>query len=558
MSNGFPYSLTCEITFDPAFTASPTWVDVTDKLVSFSTFRGQQYDTDGPQPGTLTVTFDNTDGDFDPDNTSGPYYGSILPNRRIRIIAQQTAISTPVALAYAYVDSISRSWPGGMAYSETVFSCTDLTKYYARWTIAGATVTQQSINQHMNTAAGYACSTGGAGLTYEAAAYDGIQWDFIQALALADGGRFFIGTDGNPVYHTSAYRATQTVSTTSQATFAFGTPNGIACETDLAPTVDDRLLANSITVVDSAGTNRTASAGSSIAQYGTLAFSIDSRLAAGNGGLIATAANSRAAAIRAQRAYARSRVADFRLDALTDSDCMTQALTRQISDRVTLTVGGLGGGSVSTVDYFIESVAHDVQLQGSPSWVTNYQVSACTTAADYINLLTANQSTLENGNTTGWAAEQDPSYIPNVYTVLTADTTHAHGGTYSLKAGVSAATGRYFSTPSGTSGIPVTAGSTYALDGWVWRTDSSNLSRVQFDIRWYDISGTLLSTTEGYQYAPTRDMWVHLTYKTSASGGTADYVAPSGAEYAQLYCQCTSANSTLILFWFDDMLLKRL
>lgn len=180
---------------------------------------------------------------------------------------------------------------------------------------------------------------------------------------------------------------------------------------------------------------------------------------------------------------------------------------------------------------------------------TEWVVEKCGSASVGANLLTANQNGLETGSTTGWAAEVDPSYGAT-YTVLTADTAHAYAGTYSLKAGVSAATGRYFSTPGGTSGFPVTAGVRYRVSSQIWRTDSSGASRIQFDFRWYDSSGTLLSTTTGQDRAPTVGSWQATTFSDTSA---ADYLAPAGAAYGAIYCQCTSANNLGILFWFDDV-----
>lgn len=379
---GLPYALTCEITFDPVSDTSPTWVDVTDRLMSFSSFRGQQYDTDGPQPGTLTVVLSDPDAAFDPENTSGPYYGFLRPNRRVRIIAQQTAMSSPVPLAYGYVDSFERRYEH--ADAQVTISCTDHTKLYARHKISH-TLLQDYVGANIDELLNTSASVGGTGLLMAQLACNGWHWDFLSDLARDDGGRFFFDGSGDPVYHVSQYRTSQSVSTTSQATFAYGTTSGIPVEVDLAPGFDDALLANYITVRDAAGGAHVKQNASSQAEYGVLDFEMDTSLMPGG-------ANTRAQSVRIQRMYPRSRVRELRVDALTDADCMTQALGREISDRITLSIGGLGGGTAHSTDYFIDSVAHDVSIAGQQSWVTTWQVNACRSSA---------------GPTTGTAATDD-------------------------------------------------------------------------------------------------------------------------------------------------------
>lgn len=69
--------------FDP----SPVWEDETSSVRAFSLFRGRQAELDAVQPGTASVELDNTDRRFDPNHATGPYYGDLLPGRRMRISA---------------------------------------------------------------------------------------------------------------------------------------------------------------------------------------------------------------------------------------------------------------------------------------------------------------------------------------------------------------------------------------------------------------------------------------------------------------------------------------
>src|SRR5690348_18176982 len=50
--------------------------------------RGRQYETDQVRSGEYAHTWENQTGRFDPANTTGPWYGNILPYQPLRIRAQ--------------------------------------------------------------------------------------------------------------------------------------------------------------------------------------------------------------------------------------------------------------------------------------------------------------------------------------------------------------------------------------------------------------------------------------------------------------------------------------
>ena len=77
-----------EIAFtDGPYVVSPTWTDVTAYVRSMDISRGIPDDWTLQADGSATVVLSNRDRRFDPFNTSGPYYGNLLPRRQIRIRA---------------------------------------------------------------------------------------------------------------------------------------------------------------------------------------------------------------------------------------------------------------------------------------------------------------------------------------------------------------------------------------------------------------------------------------------------------------------------------------
>ena len=95
----------CQIAFTSGpYAASPTWVDVSADLVSFSIKRGRQYQIDRFQAGTATVLLKNLNGNYWPDNTGGAYY----PNVDLRKLIQVYAIYNGVT--YFLYTGYIRQW----------------------------------------------------------------------------------------------------------------------------------------------------------------------------------------------------------------------------------------------------------------------------------------------------------------------------------------------------------------------------------------------------------------------------------------------------------------
>lgn len=80
-------TLTVEIAFASDPFATPVWTDVTVYVEAVTVKRGKAGVLDNVPAGVCTVTLDNSDGRFDPNYTSGAYYPNVKPFRRIRVRA---------------------------------------------------------------------------------------------------------------------------------------------------------------------------------------------------------------------------------------------------------------------------------------------------------------------------------------------------------------------------------------------------------------------------------------------------------------------------------------
>ena len=91
------------VTVEVAFTNNPltanvscTWVDVSTYVRDLAIKRGRTTELSDYSPGTMTLTLDNRARRFDPSNTAGPYYGNLLPMRKVRVSAAYGATSATI------------------------------------------------------------------------------------------------------------------------------------------------------------------------------------------------------------------------------------------------------------------------------------------------------------------------------------------------------------------------------------------------------------------------------------------------------------------------------
>lgn len=80
--------------------AASVIVDVSDQVNAISTKRGRSAESDQFQTGTLSLRIVDTNGDFNPQNTAGPYYGLLSPMRKVQITATYGATTYPIFSGY--------------------------------------------------------------------------------------------------------------------------------------------------------------------------------------------------------------------------------------------------------------------------------------------------------------------------------------------------------------------------------------------------------------------------------------------------------------------------
>lgn len=116
--------VTVEISTDPPWDTTPTWVDISDRVTAITTRRQASLRQLGQvTAGTADVTVDNTDRAFDPAYTAGPL-GTWAPGRRIRIRA--THSSTTYGIFDGFIANLPQSYSiDSPRYQEITIPCID-------------------------------------------------------------------------------------------------------------------------------------------------------------------------------------------------------------------------------------------------------------------------------------------------------------------------------------------------------------------------------------------------------------------------------------------------
>lgn len=71
-------------------------VDVSDQVDTITTQRGRNAASDVFQTGTLSLRIVDENGDFNPQNSSGPYFNLLSPMRKVQITATYDAVTYPI------------------------------------------------------------------------------------------------------------------------------------------------------------------------------------------------------------------------------------------------------------------------------------------------------------------------------------------------------------------------------------------------------------------------------------------------------------------------------
>lgn len=175
----------------------------------------------------------------------------------------------------------------------------------------------------------------------------------------------------------------------------------------------------------------------------------------------------------------------------------------------------------------LTAVLDNVDRRFDPTWLDG-PYTAESSELDGTSTTLNSNGDVETGTTTGWGSGSGGT--------VTADTAHAHGGTYAIKF-----------VPTGSASNPfvdtawqaLTAGQTYRATAWVWCTADTT---VAASIHWYTSTPTFISQSSASTYV-TAGTWTQV----SVTG-----VAPAGCTQGPMLITMVGTPAASNVMWVDD------
>ena len=376
-------------------------VDVSSIALRVQTKRGRNRILNKFEAGSASIVLRDDNGDFSPSNTSSPYYGKLVPLRKVRVWADYqdeiTLVTTRYFIFSGYITSFDTNFVRGFEETSTVtLQCVDgfrLLNNIAITTVAGAgagQLTGARINALLDVS-DYPISqrqidTGDSALQAD----PGTSRNLLEAIQLVESsefGGFFFQKTG-----TATFYSRDTVSKKADVEpYNFsdeGSGIGYA-EIDFA--YDDQLIVNDVTVTRAGGVAQNVQNADSINTY----FIHSGQR---SGILVETDEEAYNQAVMLLQARAN---ATLRIDSMTlnlfdtnaaANDRINAALGMEIFSLLNITKQ-MPGGSTVTRELFCQGVSHDITPR---SWNTKVFTSEPLIQALILDSTT--QGTLDNTN----------------------------------------------------------------------------------------------------------------------------------------------------------------
>jgi hypothetical protein len=346
----------------PFMDASP--VDLAARLQGFTSTRGRGDAWSGITPGTVSVTLDDDDGAFDPENASSPYYPNVKLTRRLAVTATYGGVT--YGLGCGYVDSY-QAQPLTLG-ADVLVTATDLFKRLQNRHFS-ASFPAQTVGQRVHAllnllqwpAASRAIDPGR--LTVPAQTFtNGTPLSHLDDVLKAEQGLFWIDGSGVATYRDRAYRQAKA----SRGTFGIG---GLPIK-DIHPDFSDTNLWTQVVVQRSGGVMQVANDAAGQADNDVRTYTLPASAA----NLLPDdiEASRLASYILTQAATPNQRIKAIDLDpeAEPSGALWPHVLGAEIGDRITVTHSRPGTSGIIAADYFIEQITH--------SWKAAEGNHACT------------------------------------------------------------------------------------------------------------------------------------------------------------------------------------
>jgi len=260
-------------------------VDLSSVTRQITIRRGRNIMRDTYEAGNCTVRVLDPDSNFNPQNTSSPYFGFLTPLRKIRVAA--TTATAQEFLFSGYVQDYKYYYPQGQETGYVDILCSDAFRLLAMANVstiadsgAGQT-TGTRINKILDQvdfpATLRAIDTGSTTCQADPAT-NRSSLSAIQVAEFTEQGAFFVLPNGEVEFKDRA----DVVGSLAATPIEFNQTTGIPYA-DLKFAFDDKLIINSASMIRVGGTQVTASDSDSIAKYFPHGMNVDNLIAIHNG-----------------------------------------------------------------------------------------------------------------------------------------------------------------------------------------------------------------------------------------------------------------------------------
>ena len=271
--NGFvigdaKYGILGTNTLGDSTSPEPT-VDLTPNVYQISIVRGRSIQRDQYEAGTCTVRVYDPLSYFSPQNTASPYYGKLVPLRKLRVSA--TTSTTQKYLYSGYVTDYKYSYPTGQETAYVDIVCSDAFRLFnlanittvadsgagqTTGTRIGKILDQVSFPSSMRTIAA------GANTCIADPATSRTSLAAIKNAEFSETGAFYMDGSGTAVFKSRA----QVMASLAATPTAFNQTGGIPYK-NLKFSFDDKLIINQANLTRVGGTTQVATNQTSIDKY---------------------------------------------------------------------------------------------------------------------------------------------------------------------------------------------------------------------------------------------------------------------------------------------------
>jgi len=224
------------------------FADISDYLIDVSVARGKSRDLDRFSSGTVSIALNNEERTFDPNYVSGPYYGQIVPRRKIRIL------KSSLPIFYGVIDDWNFAYDPSNGSKAEIVATDDFT-LLARQSYSATSITQLSgarvsavldSNGVLWPESEREISEGISELGPDV--FDGNALEYLQKIETSEQGALFIGKDGKLVF-----KSRSDATPTSQTLLTFADDGTGIPFSSVQVNYGTELLVNTVTATSDAG-----------------------------------------------------------------------------------------------------------------------------------------------------------------------------------------------------------------------------------------------------------------------------------------------------------------